>query len=73
MSGLFFQPIYLDLETAYFFIELAALVFMLSLLLRNVHEITSTTITQNYCFRLDDLKRRIVILRNDWRSFSLGQ
>jgi len=42
-------------------------------ILRNVHGISSTTITQNYCFRLDDLKRRIAILRNDLRSFSLGQ
>jgi len=34
--------------------------------LRNVHEISSTTfITQNFYFRLDDLVRRIVILRNE--------
>ena len=45
----------------------------LRLLLGNVHGISSTTITQNYCFRLDDLKRRIAILRNELRSFSLGQ
>ena len=28
---------------------------------------------QNFCFRLDALKRRIVILRNDLRAFKLGQ
>ncbi|RTZ63813.1 MAG: hypothetical protein DSZ29_06390 [Aquificaceae bacterium] len=34
--------------------------------LRNVHKISSTTfITQNFYFRLDDLVRRIVILRNE--------
>ena len=41
--------------------------------LRNVHGITSTTITQDYCFRLNDLRRRIAILCNDLRSFSLGR
>jgi hypothetical protein len=41
--------------------------------LRNVHGINSTTITQNDCFRLGDLKRRIVTLRNDLRSPNLGQ
>ena len=35
--------------------------------------ITSETITQNFCFRLDALRRRIVILRNDLRAFKLGQ
>jgi hypothetical protein len=41
--------------------------------LRNAHGITSATITQNYCFRWNDLRRRIVTLRNDLRSFHLGQ
>ncbi len=30
-------------------------------------------LTPNFCFRLDDLKRRIVALRNDLRSFKLEQ
>jgi len=30
-------------------------------------------LTQNFCFRLDALRRRIVILRNDLRAFKLGQ
>ena len=33
----------------------------------------SRNLTSNFCFRLDDLKRRIVILRNDFRPFKLGQ
>ena len=35
--------------------------------------ITSETITQNFCFRLDALRSRIVILRNDLRAFKLGK
>ena len=30
-------------------------------------------LTQNFCFRLDALRRRIVTLRNDLRAFKLGQ
>jgi len=30
-------------------------------------------LTPNFCSRLDDLNRRIVSLRNDFRSFKLGQ
>jgi len=30
-------------------------------------------LTPNFCSRLDDLNRRIVLLRNDLRSFKLGQ
>ena len=49
------------------------IIMAIALQIRNVHGISSTTITQNYCFRLNDHKRRIAILRNDLRSFSLGQ
>ena len=31
------------------------------------------SITQNFCSRLDDLKRHITVLRNDFRSFKLRQ
>ena len=41
--------------------------------LRTEDLITSETITQNFCFRLDALRRRIVILCNDLRAFKLGQ
>ncbi len=30
-------------------------------------------LTQNFCFRLNDLNRRIAMLRNDLRSFKLEQ
>ena len=38
----------------------------------SVHGITSTAITQDFCFKSDGLKRCKVNLRNDLRSFELG-